>query len=70
MSACQVNLTPPFSIKQTEVQSIAVMMATELRGVREHPELARRVLRQGVSKVCFTGLFRPPYLGCPLSFVI
>jgi len=46
----QVSLQPPFSIKPTEVQAIAATIAAELRAVREQAELAKRVLRQGVSK--------------------
>jgi len=46
----QVNLTPPFSVKPTEVQGIAATISAELRAVREQPDFAKRVLRQGVSK--------------------
>ena len=46
----QINFTPPFSIKPTEVQAVAATISQELRAVRAQPEFAKRVLRQGVSQ--------------------
>jgi len=46
----QVNLSPPFSVKASEVQAIAGTVAAELKSVQTQPELMRKVLRQGICK--------------------